>query len=580
VQTTYDHHYLRHDLSAGLTVAFVALPQCMAYALIAGVDPQYGLYAFMVGSIVGALFGSSRHLQTGPTNATSIVVASTLAIYLGHDNFMGLVFLLGLLSGFIQLAAGLLRLGNLTQFISRSVLVGFIAGAALWIVANQLPNLLGVPREIHNSVFDELWYVFQNLGNTQLHVLLLGIGTILVALFMNRISPKSSTGIPLLPSYLIAILAAALMVSIFGLDARGVRIVGDISGTLPTFSLPVLNLDVVRTLTPGAIAIALIGFAESTSAAKTVASFVGDKLHLDRDFIGQGLAKIFSSFLSGIPVSGSLTRTVLCYRAGAATKFANVFAGILFLLIVLFFSPIVKYIPLAGLAGIVMIIAANMIDWQYVKLAFRSTNSDALAMIATFVSALMLPLDTAIYIGVGLSLALFLRMASTPNIIELNFDEGVGFHELADAKERSIPELSIVHVEGDIFFGGVDFMEDEIQKIARRDDLKVLILRLKRALSVDASTIMALKRIHAELKRQNKLLLISGTTKEVNEIFHRSGLDHVIGEENILYSGKTILKSTHAAVAHALEYLNREHGRSYEVSMPDTARRDSGQNVE
>ncbi len=580
MKSTYGRQNLRQDLSAGLTVAFVALPQSMAYALIAGVDPQYGLYAFMVGSIVGALFGSSRHLQTGPTNATSIVVASTLAIYLGNDNFMGLVFLLGLLSGFIQLAAGLLRLGNLTQFISRSVLAGFIAGAALWIAANQMPNLLGVPREIHSSVFDELWYVFQNLGNTQLHVLLLGIGTILVALFMNRISPKSSTGIPLLPSYLIAILAAASMVSIFGLDARGVRIVGDISGTLPTFSLPVLNLDVVRTLMPGAIAIALIGFAESTSAAKTVASFAGDKLDLDRDFIGQGLAKIFSSFLSGIPVSGSLTRTVLCYRAGAATKFANVFAGILFLLIVLFFSPIVKYIPLAGLAGIVMIIAANMIDWQYVKLAFRSTKSDALAMIATFVSALMLPLDTAIYIGVGLSLALFLRMASTPHIIELNFDEEAGFHELADAKKRSIPELSIVHVEGDIFFGGVDFMEDEIQKIARRDDLKVLILRLKRAFSVDASTIMALKKIHAELKKQNKLLLISGTTKELSEIFHRSGLDHVIGEENILYSGKTILKSTHAAVAHALEYLNREHGRSYEVSMPDTARRDSGQNDE
>ncbi|MEE9169897.1 MAG: SulP family inorganic anion transporter [bacterium] len=580
MKSTYGRQNLRQDLSAGLTVAFVALPQCMAYALIAGVDPQYGLYAFMVGSIVGALFGSSRHLQTGPTNATSIVVASTLAIYLGNDNFMGLVFLLGLLSGFIQLAAGLLRLGNLTQFISRSVLAGFIAGAALWIAANQMPNLLGVPREIHSSVFDELWYVFQNLGNTQLHVLLLGIGTILVALFMNRISPKSSTGIPLLPSYLIAILAAASMVSIFGLDARGVRIVGDISGTLPTFSLPVLNLDVVRTLMPGAIAIALIGFAESTSAAKTVASFAGDKLDLDRDFIGQELAKMFSSFLSGIPVSGSLTRTVLCYRAGAATKFANVFAGILFLLIVLFFSPIVKYIPLAGLAGIVMIIAANMIDWQYVKLAFRSTKSDALAMIATFVSALMLPLDTAIYIGVGLSLALFLRMASTPHIIELNFDEEAGFHELADAKKRSIPELSIVHVEGDIFFGGVDFMEDEIQKIARRDDLKVLILRLKRAFSVDASTIMALKKIHAELKKQNKLLLISGTTKELSEIFHRSGLDHVIGEENILYSGKTILKSTHAAVAHALEYLNREHGRSYEVSMPDTARRDSGQNDE
>jgi SulP family sulfate permease len=564
---TYDSEKFRRDLSAGTTIAFVALPQSMAYALIAGVEPQYGLYAFIVGSIVGSLLGSSRHLQTGPTNATSIVVASTLAVYVSHDNFMGIVFLLGMISGIFQLAAGLLKLGNMTQFISRSVLTGFIAGAGFLIAANQLPNLVGIPRSNSSSIFGGLYYVFQNLAIFHPETVVIGAGTILIAWLVKKISPKSSAGIPIFPPYLAALLVSAGAVTMFNLEQNGVKVVGKISGSLPPFSLPALDWSITQNLTTGAIAIALIGFAEATSAAKTAASFAGDKLDSDREFFGQGMAKIIASFFSGIPVSGSLTRTLLCYRAGAATKFANIFAGLLLTVIVLFFGPVAKYIPLAALAGIVMMIATSMVDIQYMKLAIKSTRADALALLATFAAALVFPLDIAIYIGVGLSLTLFLRRVRIPHITELHYNEESGFQETGDTRHPYIPELAIVQVAGEIFFGGVDLLEEEVQKIARRPEVKVVILRMKRAFCLDATSIFTLMKIYNDMKKQNKLLIISGATEEVEKIFHKSGFDEVIGEEHIFYAKKILFKSTLEAFDHAIEYINKQYGTRYKVGI-------------
>ncbi len=561
----YPIRWLQRDLTAGATLAFVALPQSMAYALIAGVDPVYGLYAFMVGSIVGAVFGSSRHLQTGPTNASSIIVASSLVAFQTFENVMGLVFLLSLLSGGIQLLAGILKLGNLTQFLSRSVLVGFIAGAGLLIAINQLPNLLGIKGRSNESIFDGLWHIFSELESIQPEALALGVGTILMVLLLNRISPKTALGVAIMPSYLMAILTAAFAVMAFQLDQQGIRVVGHIPGSLPPFSIPVLKWEFVQALTPGAIAIALIGFAESTSAAKTVAAFTGDRLNMDREFLGQGLAKIATAFFSGLPVSGSLTRTQLCFRSGAETYLANVYAGILLSVIVLFFSPLVKYIPLASLAGIVMVIAGSMVDWPYVRLALRSTRADALAMVVTFITALIFPLDVAIYIGVGVSLALFLRRVQTPRLIELDYQPGKGFRELNGQQLRSIPEVAMIHVEGDVFFGAVDFLEDQILKIALRDEVKVVILRLKRACCLDATSVTALSKIAHDLRREGKQLYISGATEEIARILQRAGIIEVIGSDHIFRSGETIFNSTYQALKQAVSQLNRQLGKQYRV---------------
>lgn len=529
----------------------------MAYAIIAGVEPRYGIFAFIVGSVVGALFGSSRHLQTGPTNATSIVVASSLAVYAGQDNFMGIVFFVGFLAGAFQVLAGILRMGNLTHYLSRSVLTGFIAGAGLYIAVNQLPNLLGIHTEGGGTVLDGILHVSSRLGQTQPLVLGLGLGTIILSLGINRLSPKSATGIPILPAHLLAIICAAMIVVVFGLSDYGIEVIGDLPFSIPSPSTPVFTLELLQNLSPGAFAVALIGFAESSSASKTVATMSGDKLNPDREFLGQGLAKIASSFFSGIPVSASFTRSLLCFQAGGVTRVASGSSGLMLLVILLFLGPIAAKIPLSALAGIVMLIAVGMLDWSFVKTAIRTTRSDAIAVLATFSAAIVFPLVYAIYIGVGLSLVLILRRINRPRLIELDVDDREFFMELDDPEQRSVPGLSVVHVEGDVFFGAVDFMEEEIQRIAKREDLKVLILRMKRAACLDATSIMTLIKIHLDLRSNDKLLLICGATPEIQRIFRRSGLDRVVGQDKIFSSSNIIFESTHKARKYALDYLKR-----------------------
>ena len=549
---------LQKDLLAGLTVAFVALPQCMAYALLAGVAPQYGLYAFMVASIVGSLAGSSRHLQTGPTNASSIVAASALAVYAGREDFMALVFLITLLAGLFQLTLGLLGLGNLTQLVSSSVLLGFTSGAGVLILANQVPNLLGLPAKGSVSVIGQVRYVVSGIADTNPTVLALGVGTFFVALFFIKISPKTPAGAPLLPAYLLAILGAAGAVAFFGLDEAGVRVVGKIPGSLPPLSMPAFSWDLVQTLAPGAIALSLIGLAEAFASAKSVASFSGDRIDTNREFIGQGVAKIVVAFFSGIPVSGSLTRSALMYQAGAVSKKAHVFSGVLLAGLVFALGPITQYIPVASLAGILLIIAARMIRWEHVKLALTATRSDALAFVATFASALLLPLADAIYVGVGVSLALFVRRARVPRVVELVYDENKGFSEVTDADERPCPEVAIVHVEGPLFFGAADYLEGKCLKVASRPEVQAVILRLKQTAALDSTTLLALANVSAAMKRQDKLLIISGATPEVEQLLHRVHLIDVLGPENVFVAHATILESTKQALDHALDYVKKK----------------------
>jgi sulfate permease, SulP family len=561
---------IRADLFAGSTLALFALPQVMAYALLAGIEPRYGLYGFIVASVVGAVFGSSRHLQTGPVNASSIVAASALAAYADRTDFMGLVWLLTLMAGILQVSAGFFRLGNLTQFISRSVLEGFLGAGGLLIAVNQLPNLLGIPSRSSLSILDGLAAVVTNLRGVRLDTLALGLGTIALVVILKRISPKTKTGLPLLPSYLLAILAATIVARWLGLEERGVRVIGDIPQSLPPLSLPLFDGDAARGLFSGAIAVALIGMAEAISIGRSIAMQSGDRIDPDREFVGQGLAKIAAAFFSGMPVSGSLTRTQLLFNAGAVTRWANVFGSGVMLSIVLLFAPLVRYIPVSALAGMLMLIAPNMVNWEHVRITLRATRADAFAMLATFVAALAYPLDTALFIGVGVSLILFLRKTQTPRLRELIYDERAGFAELEDLMERPVPEISIIHVEGDVFFGAADALEQEIQQIAQRSDLQVLILRMKRAYYVDATFVMILLKLYTTLKEQDKLLLVSGVTPEVGLVFRQSGADQVIGVENIYPASPTIFEATRDALNRALEYLNNKMGKEYDLTQDRT----------
>ena len=573
---TYNGTKFRLDLLAGLTVALVALPQAMAYAFIAGVEPQYGIYALIVGSIVAALFGSSRHLHTGPVNASSIVIAATMTPYIHQENYMAMVFLLALLAGVFQLGAGLFKLGNLAQFISSSVLIGFMAGAALLIIINQVPNLLGLPQSSGLTFLNNISGIGENIARVDTAAIFIGVGTVLLVLTINRLSPKSPAGIPYIPSYLLALLAAAGLVVLFGLIDKGIVVVGNIPAQLPPLSAPALDLTTINLLAASALALTVISISETIASAKSIGSLAGDKIDANQELVGQGLAKIAVAFFSGMPVSGSFTRTALNFRAGAQTRFAAVFSGILIFIIVIIFSPIARYIPVAALAGVIMVLVTNMVNWDHVVITLKTTKSDAVVMLATFTATLLFSLDTAIYIGVGLSLVLFLRKAGHPRLIELEYDQTNGFQEMKPADKRRIPEISIVHIEGDIFFGAAEFFENEIGRIASRPGLKVLILRVKSAYCLDATSIMGLMQFAEKMKKTDKLLVVSGVTGEVERLFRRSGLDKVVGKENIFFSDVAVLKSTKKALHRALEYVNSKGEGEYRVSLfydrPDKAK--------
>jgi sulfate permease, SulP family len=557
----YFHDSMRADFTAGTTVALFALPQVMAYALLAGVEPKYGLYAFIVTAAVGAIFGSSRHLQTGPVNAVSVLVASSLAIYSTQANFMSMVLLLTLMVGVAQLAAGLLRLGKLTDFISRSVLEGFIGAGGLLIIVNQLPNLLGVPSKSSASILEGLVGLFGDLAHVRFDTLGLGLGTIALVIIVKRISPKTASGLPLIPSYLVAIMNATIVLVVLRLDTHGVRVVGEIPQSLPPFSLPLFDLNAMRELIPGTFAIGLVALAEAISIGRAVASMSGDRIDSDREFIGQGLANIAASFFSGMPVSGSLTRTQLLYRAGGVTKATNLLAAALVAVFVMVFAPLVRYIPVSALAGMLILIAINMVNWGHVQIALRATRADALAILATFFVALVSTLDTAIFVGVGISVIFFLRKVQTPHLSELVLDKSGTFVELANGNSQPTPEISIVQVEGNAFFGAADVIDREIQRISQRPELKVLIIRMKRAYHVDATLMIVLLRLHDVLKAQGKLLLISGVSSDVECVLRQSGAEQVIGKENIFLSTPAVFEATLQALDRAKEFVGAKQGK-------------------
>ncbi len=353
------------------------------------------------------------------------------------------------------------------------------------------------------------------------------------------------------------------MVRWAGLESRGLRVIGDVPQSLPPVALPLLDVSASLALLPGALAVAWIGLAEAISISKSVAALSGDRVDSDREFVGQGLANIAVSLFSGMPVSGSLTRTQLLYRAGATSRWANILAGLLVMAIVLLFAPLVRSIPVAALAGCLILIAVQMVDWKHVVMTLRATSADAIAMLATFVTALFFALDTAVFVGIGVSLLLFLRHMQATHLSELVYDERDGFRELGEGGRRPIPEISLVHLEGDLFFGAAETLEQEILRIAGREGLLVLILRMKRAYYVDATFIEVLLKLHAYMLGQGRLLLISGTTPEIERTLRQAGLLAAIGAENTFTSTPVLFQATGRALARAVEYVNQKAEKGY-----------------
>ena len=525
----YRRSYIRADLFAGLTVAVVAVPQSMAYALIAGLPVQYGLYASIVPTIVGCLWGSSAHLITGPTTAVSLVVFSSLSPLATPESaaFVQLAFMLALMVGIVQIAMGLARVGALLNFVSHSVLLGFTAGAAVLIAFKQLPAMLGLQVEKSSFFPLHMFNVITHLDQIEPVTFLLGLFTIMVIVLVRK-------ALPSLPGTLIAMVLVGLIVAGFDLDRSGVAVVGTIPRRLPPLTIPELSLfRQAGQLAPGALAIAILGLVEAVSIAKSIADRTRQRLNVNQEFIGQGLSNVAASMFSGYPGSGSFTRSAVNFRSGAKTPLSAVVSGVAVAVTILLAAPLAAKLPMSSLAGVLVVVAWDMVRKQEIARAVRTTRSDATVLVITFLSTLLLSIEFAVYVGVLLSIGLHLAATSHPRIHSVVPDLQTG--KMVDsAYGETCPQMEILHIDGSIFFGSATFVLDDLQRRLRNHPHTAnLFIRMHRVNTIDASGMHVFEILLEEVSRRGGAIYFSGVDHKVFEVFKNSGFLKEIGETHI-----------------------------------------------
>ncbi len=456
---------LKTDFIAGLTGAIVVLPQGVAFATIAGMPPEYGLYAGMVPAIIAALFGSSHHLVSGPTTAASIVLFSALSVYAepGSAEYVSLALTLTFMVGLFELGLGLARMGAIVNFISHSVIVGFTAGAAILIASKQLKNFFGVdiPRGAHlPEILHSFWL---QVGDINPYITGVAVVTLLSGIAVKRWVPK----IPyLIASMLVGSLAAWVLNRMYGLDVTGITSVGALPATLPPLSAPDLSLDTIKHLSTSALAVTLFALTEAVSIGRSLAMRSGQRIDGNQEFIGQGLSNLAGTFFSGYVATGSFNRSGLNYQAGAKTPLAAVFAGSLLMLIVLMVGPLAAYLPNAAMAGILFLVAWGLIDFHEIRHVLKSSRRETGILGVTFFGALFLELELAIFSGVILSLVLYLMRVAKPRIVTLSPDPRLPKHALSsDSSLPQCPQLRLLRIDGSMFFGSVNHVQEVFAEI-------------------------------------------------------------------------------------------------------------------
>ncbi|MEO8135829.1 MAG: SulP family inorganic anion transporter [Betaproteobacteria bacterium] len=397
---------LRSDAAAGLSGALIVLPQGIAYAAIAGLPPEYGLYCAIGPAMVAGLFGSSWHLVSGPTAAISIVVFSALSPLAapGSVPYITLALTLGLLVGAIQLALGLVRLGRLADLISHSVIVGFTAGAALLIVASQLRHFFGLEVPARTGFFPVVAEALRHLPQLNPAVTAVGVATVLVCLLARRLLPRW-------PHLVIAMLAGSLVALAWPYAGAVIPLVGALPAAIPPLSLPSFSLDDWNRLGGSAVAIAILGLTEAVAIARAIAMRSGQTIDGNQEFVGQGLANLTGSFFSGYPSSGSFTRSGVNFEAGAQTPLAAVFASLILMAILYFIAPIVAFLPIAAMAGVLFVVARGLVDWPDVRRTLTAAGNgtardDKIVLCVTFFATLLIALEFAVFVGILFSLIL------------------------------------------------------------------------------------------------------------------------------------------------------------------------------
>ena len=560
----------RADIVAGLTVAVFAIPQAMAYATLAGLPPVHGLYAAIGMSIVAALWGASPFSNAGPTNSAALLTASALLPFLGGNQFdtvalTQLIFQFTLLVGVIRVACGLLRLGILTAFVPESAIVGAMSGAGILIALGPLSQLFGVPSSHAASFIARTWEVLGQFSNANGYALFIGASTCILMTGFEIWSKKRPI-LKRLPIALGAIILATIAAQVLAARGHGVATVRDL-GTIPP-GLPPLQwraYDWAMTpeLLPGAFAVAIIGLIEATSIGRVLALKKRQNFNANQEFFGQGVGQIAGAFCGGLPGSSSFSRSALVENCGAQTRFANVYFGVFTLLGVLLAARWLEKIPVAALAGLLVFSGFKLIDLGALKRVWETDRSDAIVLLVTLFVTVFVKIEYGFFAGTIVAMSFFLQRARNLQLFELvpgAGDAGAGFSEIAyrigSAHARS--DVVALSVHGNLFFGLADDLRAQFNEIARVQKPRWVIIRMRRAQSIDYGCWNAIFEFAATLKSEGGQLYLTGIRDDLAQIISDAQMTEVLPSDQLIAPGEAPWASFEIALERVRPNLPRE----------------------
>ncbi len=535
---TYNPVAFSDDVAAGLIIAVMLIPQGIAFALLAGLPPIMGLYAAVIPPLAYAFFGSSHHLMVGPAAIISLLTVEGVSKLepIGTPAYVNLVVVLMLATGVISLLLGLVRGGFIVRFISHGVISGFTSAAAIIIAFSQLDNLLGITVTTeHQRLFtkNNTFLAVVDVGKESIHAnpatVALGLGTIAVLVIyretLRRLPPRLLLIASKFPYPLFVIAAATAIVYGFGLQQHGVAIIGEIPRGLPSPLLPDVDEGIIAELMPAAITIAFIGFVESNAVARTIATREKDKLDANQDLRALGLANIAGSFFAGYPVAGSFSRTAVAYQVGGRTQMTGIVSAAFIFLTLLFLTPLFFYLPLAVLAGIIIVSVSGLVNFREMVHVFQLRWVDGWTVLLTFLATLILGVDYGLLIGVVFSIAVFVWQNAYPRTIELGYvaTEDV-FRDLKYYPDaRVYPEVLIVQIDAPLYFANMTGLEDWLEDtLQRRPRTRSVIFDFTTVTAVDAVTVDIFRDLLLSYRAAGIQILIGGMRDPVKDIFNRA----------------------------------------------------------
>ncbi|MBU1419671.1 MAG: SulP family inorganic anion transporter [Proteobacteria bacterium] len=531
----YTSQDFRSDGLAGLTVAVVLIPQSMAYAMLAGMPPVYGLYAATITPVIGALWGSLRQLGTGPIAIMSLLVLTTLSPFAepGSAEYISLAFVLSFMVGVLYFLLGILRMGLIMSFISHSSVKGFTAAAAIIIISTQLPHFLGVSVEKHEYTLPMLINIIRELPHLNPHTFAIGIVSFFTISIIKRLSKT-------MPASLIALVIATAALMIFDLEQKSVAVIGEIPIGLPSFAIPHVTFSLLSSLAGPTVVIALVSFAETYSVGKAISIKSKQKVDVDQEFIGQGLANLIGSFFHCYPVSGSFSRSAINYAAGAKTGISSIVSSLFVVLSLLFLTPLFTNIPKAALAALVINAVLLLFNPKEVFALLKKNRHDGIVAVTVFIMALVIKPDYALLLGVMMSLIFFLWKTMHPSIVRITKDPELNMFVDGDlTKKPDCPQILQLRIDSEIYFGNAQFFAEHILERLEESSsaVRYLLLDFQAVNFIDITGIDELRVLMEDIKSRGVQPAFINITPPVEKVFISSGLMNDI-DPTLIFDGK------------------------------------------